>query len=245
MIESSAGKKRNFPGKALRLAVLASLLVSLVACASLPSTPGARKAAELPSVEKMASDFSQLLLVKEESFFFLHSRKIYALEKTDSGWRQAMEPMDAVIGRNGFAPAGEKREGDGRTPSGLYALGLVFGYAQTVPTKMPYRQALADDVWVDDPDAPDYNRWVRKSETRARSYEMMRREDDLYQYGIVIEYNTQPVVRNYGSAIFLHIRAGAGTQTAGCVAVSGEDMMKILAWLDPQARPVILLNPDP
>jgi L,D-peptidoglycan transpeptidase YkuD (ErfK/YbiS/YcfS/YnhG family) len=153
--------------------------------------------------------------------------------------------MNAVVGRSGFAPVGEKREGDGRTPSGLYRLGTTFGYAESAVTKMPYRQALADDLWIDDPKAPDYNNWVKQGQTRATSYEKMRRNDNLYQYGIVIAYNTYPVIKNHGSAIFIHVWADAESTTAGCVAVSEEDILKILAWLNPEANPVILINPEP
>ncbi|MCX5849146.1 MAG: L,D-transpeptidase family protein, partial [Deltaproteobacteria bacterium] len=154
--------------------------------------------------------------------------------------QMAFEPIDAVIGRNGFAAAGEKREGDGKTPSGIYPLKITFGYDESVKSKMPYRQAVADDIWVDDPTADDYNRWTKKSETRATSYEMMKRDDDLYKYGIVIEYNTDPVIKGNGSAIFLHIWKGEGTTTAGCVAVSEENILKIIEWLDPAASPLII-----
>ncbi|RPH87979.1 MAG: hypothetical protein EHM66_01880, partial [Deltaproteobacteria bacterium] len=139
----------------------------------------------------------------------------------------------------------EKREGDGRTPSGLYRLGTAFGNAESAVTKMPYRQALADDLWIDDPNAPDYNSWVKQGQTRATSYEKMRRDDDLYQYGIVIAYNTHPVIKNHGSAIFIHVWAGAESTTSGCVAMSEEDILKILVWLNPEANPVILINPEP
>jgi L,D-peptidoglycan transpeptidase YkuD (ErfK/YbiS/YcfS/YnhG family) len=105
---------------------------------------------------------------------------------------------------------------------------------------MPYRQALADDIWVDDPQADDYNQWTKIQETKAASYEMMRREDDQYKYCIVIEYNTDPVIKGNGSAIFLHIRKGEGIPTAGCVAVSEEDIIKILRWLDPAATPLMI-----
>ncbi|MFZ2416957.1 MAG: L,D-transpeptidase family protein, partial [Smithellaceae bacterium] len=176
---------------------------------------------------------------------FFTSQKVYALEKYNRVWRQAMEPMDAVIGRNGFAPQGEKREGDGRTPSGLYRMGTAFGYPESVLTKMPYRQSLADDVWIDDPADPDYNRWVKQNQTKAASYETMKRDDDLYKYGLVIEYNTDPIVKHHGSAIFFHIWAGARSTTSGCVAVSEDSILKILAWLNPAANPVILINPDP
>ena len=110
---------------------------------------------------------------------------------------------------------------------------------------MPYRQSLPDDVWIDDPDAPDYNRLVRQSQTRASSYEKMKRGDNLYQYGMVIEYNTDPVIKGHGSAIFLHIWTGPKSTTAGCVAVSKDHLLKILNWLDPAAKPAILMNPEP
>ncbi len=238
-------KRRCLFGKIVRFTVLAMTVLALAACACFPS-PNKIKTDALVSVDKnVPPDTSQVLLVVDDSFLFWTSRKVYALEKAGRAWREARAPVDAVVGRNGFAPPGEKREGDGRTPSGLYRLGVVFGYAESAATKMPYRQAGADDLWVDDINAADYNRWVKQSETRAASFEKMKRDDDLYKYGVVIEYNTDPVIKGYGSAIFLHIWAGARSTTAGCVAVSEEDILSILAWLDPAAKPVIFINPDP
>jgi L,D-peptidoglycan transpeptidase YkuD (ErfK/YbiS/YcfS/YnhG family) len=184
----------------------------------------------------------QLLLVEDISYLFFTKQIIYTLEKRASAWEMAFEPMNAVIGRNGFAPPGEKREGDGRTPSGIYALKRTFGYAESISTKMSYRQAQEDDLWVDDQEAIDYNRWVKKSETNAKSYERMKRDDNLYEYGIVIEYNTNPVVKGYGSAIFFHVWGGEDVTTEGCVAVSEENILKILAWLDPEALPLIFMG---
>jgi len=238
-------KKSYLFGKIVRFTVLTMTVLALAACACFPS-PGKIRTDAIASADRnIPPDTSQVLLVVDDSFLFWTSRKVYALERDDSAWREARAPMNAVVGRNGFAPPGEKREGDGRTPSGLYRLGTVFGYAESAATKMPYRRAGADDLWVDDIDAADYNRWVKQSETRAASFEKMRRDDDLYKYGVVIEYNTDPVVKGYGSAIFMHVWAGAGSTTAGCVAVSEEDILSILAWLNPAAKPVILINPDP
>lgn len=182
----------------------------------------------------------QVLFVRDESFLFFTKSNLYALEKQGDMWQPAFEPFSAVIGRNGFAPRNEKREGDGRTPSGIYPLKIAFGYPESVNTKLPYRQALSDDVWVDDPEADDYNRWTKSSRTRAVSFETMKREDELYKYGIVIEYNTNPVVKGAGSAIFLHLWKCEGIPTAGCVAVSEENMLKILQWLNPEKSPVII-----
>lgn len=220
-------------------------LLALAACANFPSPKTVKTDAQLSVGKSVPSDTNQVLLVVDDRFLFWTANKVYALERTASAWREAKPPVDAVIGRNGFAPPGEKREGDGRTPSGVYPLGTVFGYADSADTKMPYRRAAADDLWVDDVQAADYNRWVKQNETRAASFEKMRRDDDLYKYGIVIEYNTDPVVKGHGSAIFMHVWAGARSTTAGCVAVSEENIVNILAWLDPAARPVIVINPDP
>lgn len=221
--------------------LLIFLCVSASACVMRRHAP---VAAPQERIDRSSESAAQVLLVLDDSFLFLIARKVYALEKRDGVWRQALDPIKAVVGRNGFAPEGEKREGDGRTPSGRFRLGTAFGYAPSVNTKMPYRQVLSDDLWVDDPGTPDYNRWVRQSETQATSYEKMKRDDDLYKYGIVIEYNTDPILPGNGSAIFLHIWAGERQATAGCVAVSEEDILKLLGWLDPAAKPVIIINPD-
>ena len=187
---------------------------------------------------------TQALIVIDNNSLFPNQRKVYALEKKVDEWKPAFDPFNAVIGKNGFADAGKKREGDGKTPSGTFALQMTFGYDKSIKTKMPYRQAFIDDIWVDDPKADDYNRWVKKAKTQAVSYEKMRRDDNLYKYGIVIEYNTNPVVKDYGSAIFFHVWRGKDIPTAGCIAVSEEDIVKILAWLDPKALPVIIIGND-
>lgn len=107
---------------------------------------------------------------------------------------------------------------------------------------MPYRQTAPDDIWVDDPGADDYNRWVKKGRTKAASFEHMRRDDHLYRYGIVIEYNTTPVVKGHGSAIFFHLWMGKDEPTQGCVALSEDDALEILRWLDPAAKPVAAMG---
>ena len=223
--------------------LLFSILLQLFFLQGCFFTPFASKfnAGEFPvSRGNSIGQSSQIILLRNSSFLFFTKTTLYTLEKHNDKWQEAFEPFDAVIGRNGFAPTGEKREGDGKTPSGIYPLKMAFGYNPTMKTRMPYRQALANDIWIDDQNAEDYNLWVKKSETRATSYEMMKRDDDLYKYGIVIEYNTDPVIKGNGSAIFLHVWKGEGIPTAGCVAISEENIIKILGWLDPAASPLII-----
>jgi L,D-peptidoglycan transpeptidase YkuD (ErfK/YbiS/YcfS/YnhG family) len=183
----------------------------------------------------------QLLLVTTQPA--ASSAVVFACEKKDGDWVDVLPPITSVIGRSGFADPGGKKEGDGKTPSGVFRLETAFGYLPTAPTRMAYRQATAEDLWVDDTDSPDYNRWVKRGETAA-AYEEMRRGDDLYKYGVVIEYNTEPVVRGNGSAIFLHIWSGEGQPTAGCVAMAEPDLLRILGWLDPAKKPVTVMGTE-
>jgi len=193
------------------------------------------------SLKKHIGQSSQVILVRNMQPPSV-SVQVIALERRNGRWRSHFVPMEGVIGRNGFSPPGEKREGDGRTPSGIFPLGTVFGYEPSFPTMMPYRQVSSDDLWVDDVHAADYNRLVKRGSTRASSFEVMRRDDDLYKYGIVVEYNTDPVIKGYGSAIFFHLWRGKGKPTEGCVALSEEDLIRILRWLNPEAKPLAVMG---
>lgn len=224
----------------IRLFSILLLIFSLTACFLAPTSHHFDTSAFLKSQLHKIDKSTQIILVVDNSSFLFTRTTLYAIEKRLNNWQMAFEPLDAVIGKNGFAPVGEKREGDGKTPSGIYYLKMTFGYDTDIRTKMPYRQALANDIWVDDPQADDYNRWTTIQETKAASYELMKREDNQYKYGIVIEYNTDMIIKGNGSAIFLHIWKGKDIPTAGCVAVSEEDIIKILGWLDPDASPLII-----
>jgi L,D-peptidoglycan transpeptidase YkuD (ErfK/YbiS/YcfS/YnhG family) len=167
---------------------------------------------------------------------------IHALEKSNGVWHLVFPPFTGSIGEKGFAAINNKREGDGKSPSGIFPLGIAFGYDPSVATKMPYRQATDDDFWVDDVNAEDYNKWV-KGKPNATSWEKMKRDDDQYKYGVVIEYNTNPIIKGKGSAIFLHIWKRGGS-TLGCVSMHEEMVLKILGWLDPAKKPLIIMGSE-
>ena len=167
---------------------------------------------------------------------------VYFLEAGEGGWQLLQGPLPATVGRKGFAAPGEKREGDGTTPTGLFPLEFVFGYAPTVASAMPYRQATEDDIWVDDPDCPDYNCWVRKGTTTAASFEEMKLSNPTYRHGIVIGYNRNPVVKGMGSAIFVHAWRDQGKSTAGCVALDEAELVRLIGRLDPAKKPMILMG---
>jgi len=190
--------------------------------------------------KNLPSHIDQAVVVRAYENSFL--AQLMAWEKKDGQWDIALGPLEAVIGKNGLAPLGEKREGDGRTPSGVYALKRAFGYEPIVETGLIYQQVGEDDLWVDDPESNDYNQWVKEGDTQAKSFERLKREDDLYRYAVVVEYNTDPVVPGNGSAIFLHLWRAADQPTAGCVALRSEDVREIMRWLEVDKNPVMVID---
>jgi L,D-peptidoglycan transpeptidase YkuD (ErfK/YbiS/YcfS/YnhG family) len=168
---------------------------------------------------------------------------IHVLEKNDAIWTLAFPVFIGTIGEKGFASIHKKKEGDRKSPTGIFPLGTAFGYSLSVATKMPYRQATEDDFWVDDTNSEDYNKWVR-GQPKATSMEKMKRGDDLYKYGIVIEYNTSPVVKGKGSAIFLHVWRGEKKPTLGCLAMAEDKILGLLAWLNPASEPLIIMGTE-
>ena len=165
--------------------------------------------------------------------------KVMGLEKTKRKWKLAIAPVQASIGRNGFAQENEKTEGDGKTPNGLYALGQLFSYEATVDTKIPFQQVDSLDKWIDDSTSNDYNKYVRGA-TTAKSFEHLKLNSIDYKYCIVIEYNTNPVVKGKGSAIFFHVADEKYSPTAGCVAIAESDMLVFLKWFKPRKKKAML-----
>jgi len=197
--------------------------------------------AAMGSIERQWPGSSQLIVVQNDAAS-PQGAALKAFEKRGGTWKPVLGPVRAMIGRNGFASAVDKREGDGRTPMGAFSLGIVFGYGSGVSSKMPYKKMTSEDIWVDDPDSPDYNRLTKKGETAARSFEYMVLPDHRYKYGIVVEYNTNPVVAGRGSAIFIHVWKDENTNTSGCVALSEENILKLIGWLDPAKSPLVSLG---
>lgn len=196
---------------------------------------------EIPAfLQGLPPDTHQAVLVEGSAETF--TAKVSGWQRKDGLWQKGLEPVDAVLGRNGLAPQGEKREGDGRTPSGVFALRRAFGYETNVITGLEYQPVTEKDFWIDAPASPFYNQWFTSDVAPEVSHEVLRRQDDLYKYAIVIEYNTDPVVPGMGSAIFMHLWRGGQEPTAGCVAMAETGLLRLLRWLDSRRNPVIILT---
>ncbi|WP_262692435.1 L,D-transpeptidase family protein [Kordiimonas aestuarii] len=140
-----------------------------------------------------------------------------------------------ALGRGGMVPADSKREGDGASPMGSYALRRVYFRPDKVEqplTALPCEILRPEYGWCDDAESPHYNRLVRLP--FGPSHEKMWRDDDVYDVVVVIGHNDAPVVPGLGSAIFMHVARGGFTPTEGCVALTLDDLTRFLRQVGPE-----------
>jgi L,D-peptidoglycan transpeptidase YkuD (ErfK/YbiS/YcfS/YnhG family) len=158
-------------------------------------------------------------------------------------WRRVAGPWTARLGYSGLSD--HKREGDGATPTGLYAIGsTVYGIEPDPGLHTAYHRLVCGDWWDEDPSSPAYNtfRHVRCG-TRppfGGASEALWQATVAYRQFAVIEYNAAPVVPGRGSAIFLH--DDLGHPTNGCVSLPHPELLQLLRWLRPAAHPHIALG---
>ncbi|MHB9027473.1 MAG: L,D-transpeptidase family protein, partial [Candidatus Latescibacterota bacterium] len=208
--------------------------------------------------ESPLSDSSQLLLVVTETDSSNQAALgMFTLE--GDSWK-TLDSWPVVIGKNGLGwgrglhrdadrVPGEpvKREGDGKSPAGVFRLLEAYGYppADSVRTRLSYTKTTPDIIGIDDVKSEYYNLVVNFREKgldpdSLPSHEDMLRNDELYRYVVVVGHNLPHPQPGAGSCIFLHLWRGPGSYTAGCTAMEEKHMVKLLEWLDPAKRPVIV-----
>ncbi|MCP4445946.1 MAG: hypothetical protein GY811_11460 [Myxococcales bacterium] len=178
-------------------------------------------------------------------------------------WQAEGEPIASTLGRTGLgwgrglhgavAERGEptKREGDGRSPAGVFPIGRAYGYAAAPGgTSLPYNKVGKSWRCVNDAASIHYNRILDAHglEKDWQEAERMRRWDDLYELVIEVDHNhivpseIAPTA-NDGSCIFLHVWRRPGAPTIGCTAMPLTAMRSLLTWLSPEAEPVLVALP--
>lgn len=151
--------------------------------------------------------------------------KVYMCNKVDDKWITIME-TEGFIGKNGL---GKEKEGDLKTPVGLYNIGIAFGFEKDMSTELDYYKLNENMYWVCDSNSKKYNQLVDitvdKTDFDITKSEHLIDENIAYEYAIEIKYNAE-LVPEKGSAIFLHcIKNGP---TAGCISIDRESMKFIL-----------------
>jgi L,D-peptidoglycan transpeptidase YkuD (ErfK/YbiS/YcfS/YnhG family) len=160
---------------------------------------------------------------------------VQTFDKQSNGkWVQRLN-INGIIGKSGFVSNfNESSEG---SPTGKFTITEAFGRKANPGTKLKYKRLTSDSVWVDNPKSQYYNTLQSIKKTHEQSEKMYIPQ---YDYGFVINYNTKRIPGK-GSAVFFHIQKG--NYTLGCTAVSEQNVINILKWLDPKKNPVIIETP--
>ena len=202
-------------------------------------------------------DSFQLIIVIAESWdSSLGKMYLYERGHKNEAWQTNYKPMSVTLGKRGLAwgrglhhsPICEKQEGDLRSPAGFFSLSAVFGFAPPEKIsflKMPYLQLKESLEAVDDPSSIYYNQIVDRTTVSSpdwKSSEKMK-EPPVYEWGIVIDHNFPKPVPALGSAIFFHLWREEGHPTAGCTAMSCENMQLLLTFVSDKKKPVLLQLP--
>lgn len=244
---AGTGRERGRPAcvrQALRPAwALLPCLLLLLALA-----PGARAAARL----SIPAGAQQLLVVSSPTPVPPRGIAAFALwERTAAAgaWRRVLGPWPAETGYGHLSAA--RREGDGSTPVGVFAIGTTIYGTQPDPGRLHvrYHRLVCGDWWDEDPASPLYNTFVHVpcglAPPFAGGSEALWTQTVAYSYFAPIAFNTDPVVGGAlapGSAIFLHNWVGG--YTAGCIALKRPELLRVLRRLQPARHPVIEIATD-
>ncbi len=88
--------------------------------------------------------------------------------------------------------------------------------------------------WCDDPNSRFYNRLIYFP--FKKSAERLFLKKNIYDLILVLNYNIRPVIKNRGSAIFLHIANKNFSPTKGCIAIQKKNLIKILRLIDKKTK---------
>jgi D-alanyl-D-alanine dipeptidase len=208
---------------------------------------------------EMLSQSSQMVVVTTKDWTVTEGT-LRRFERTERAWQQVGPVVSVVVGRSGLgwgrglnppsSSGPQKKEGDGRSPAGIFRLTYAFGYVpaeEVREIKLPYIQCTSSVECVDDTNSSSYNIIVdRRSVAKVdwKSSEKMRMSDDEYKLGVFIAHNTSPTEPGAGSCVFMHIWKEPGHPTSGCTAMSMGGIESLLGWLDPRSNPVLVQLPQ-
>lgn len=173
-------------------------------------------------------------------------------ERQGKSWQPVGEPVPVNLGKKGIAwgrglhsakAGNQKKEGDQKSPAGLFRFGTAFGYAPAseVSFKVPYAPISETQICVEDSKSRYYNQIVDEKEVTKdwKNRESMLRKDEQYKWGIFVKHN-MPAKAEAGSCIFFHLWRKPGSGTLGCTAMAEENMLALLEWLDPARKPLLV-----
>jgi L,D-peptidoglycan transpeptidase YkuD (ErfK/YbiS/YcfS/YnhG family) len=124
------------------------------------------------------------------------------------------------------------KEGDNVTPKGVFKINKIYYRAdkiKSIKTNIKKIKIKKNMIWCDDPASHFYNQQIKLPS--KFSHEKLYRDDNIYDLIVVLNYNTNPIIKNKGSAIFLHVANKFYKKTKGCVALKKEHLIKLISQI--------------
>ena len=147
--------------------------------------------------------------------------------------------FNCSIGKNGKSK--KKKEGDKKTPKGLYTLGNLYYRSDRLPKPQTSLRAIKIKktmCWSNDTRYPkNYNKLI--SINKKIRCEKLFRKDHKYDLLILIKYNYPNSKIPKGSCIFLHLTNNY-KPTAGCIALKKKDFLIMLKLIKKSSKIKIL-----
>ncbi len=123
----------------------------------------------------------------------------------------------------------KRKEGDLITPQGEYKIKYILyrkDRVKKIKTKFKKVIIKKNMGWCDDTKSSKYNKLIKLP--YYYGYEKLFRQDNIYDIILVLNYNMNPIIKNKGSAIFIHVAKKKFKKTEGCIAVKKNHLLKIL-----------------
>ena len=161
-------------------------------------------------------------------------------------WEQIGDAFPVVVGHNGLAwdpllargysgvyQGLIKHEGDGRSPAGLFQLKQTFGFDSALPESIDYLPLTPNTECVDDAASRYYAQIVDRQKVKIADWNSSEKMRSVpgYRWGVVVNYNMARPIRGDGSCIFLHEWSSSASGTAGCTAMSADNIASVVQWL--------------
>tara|TARA_B100000575_G_scaffold157271_1_gene125537 strand:+ start:34 stop:531 length:498 start_codon:yes stop_codon:yes gene_type:complete len=129
------------------------------------------------------------------------------------------------VGKRGIGL--KKKEGDLITPKGKYKIKYIMYRKDRVKIQSKIKKIIIKKEmgWCDDPNSRHYNKIVKLPS--SHKHEKLYKKENIYDIIIVLNYNMDPIVKNKGSAIFVHVAKKNYKKTEGCIAVKKAHLIKI------------------
>ena len=141
----------------------------------------------------------------------------------------------------GKAGVGKKKiEGDNITPKGTFEIVKIYYRSDRIKkiySKIKLFKINKKMGWCNDPTSKKYNQLIKLPS--KYTHEKLYRQDNVYDLVVVLNYNTTPIIKNKGSAIFIHVAKKNYKKTEGCVALKKEHLVKLIKNIKNKTKIII------